>query len=107
MKGQDTTINKSKKLLKLLLKYDIPIFFIETHCVENINIENSIFYQGIINFIANNFSREEADKILIHRGQNEIYNIIRINQKKDQEHPNIFGVDILIEKILHFFFLKK
>ena len=101
------TINKSKKILKLLLKYDIPIFFIKTHCFENINIEKSNFYQGITSFIVNNFSKEEADKILIHRGQNEIYNIIRINQKKDQEHQNIFGVDILIEKILHFFFLKK
>ena len=90
MTAQDPTINKSKKLLKLLLKYDIPIFFIETHCVENKDIENSIFYQCIINFIANNFSREEADKILIHNEQNKIYNIIRINQKKRSRTSKYF-----------------
>ena len=43
----------------------------------------------------------------VNRGENEIYNIIRINQKVDEEHKTIFGIDILIEKILHFFLYEK
>ena len=43
----------------------------------------------------------------VNRGENEIYNIIRINQKVDEEHKTIFCIDILIEKILHFFLYEK
>ena len=38
---------------------------------------------------------------------NYLYNIIRINQKVDEEHKTIFGIDILIENILHFFLYEK
>ena len=100
------TLNKSKEVIKLLIKNNIPIFFIETHCVENIELKNSRIYQDITNFISNHF-REDKDKLLIHRGEDEIYNILRINQKKDEEHKIVFGVDILIERILHFFLYEK
>ena len=102
-----TTLGKSKEVLKLLIKNDIPIFFVQTYATdENIKIEQSAIYQHIISFISNNFG-EDAGKLLIHRGENEIYNIIRINQKVDEEHKTIFGIDILIEKILHFFLYEK
>ena len=102
-----TTEGKSKEVLKLLIKNDIPIFFVQTYATdENIKIEQSAIYQHIISFISNNFG-EDARKLLIHRGENEIYNIIRINQKVDVEHKTIFGIDILIEKILHFFLYEK
>ena len=102
-----TSLNKSKDVIKILIKYDIPVFFVETHCKkdENIKLEDSIFYKDIKSFIYNNFE-ENAGKLLLYKGKNEIYNIIRINQKKDVEHNSIFGVDILIEKILHFFLYK-
>ena len=38
---------------------------------------------------------------------NYLYNIIRINQKVDVVCKTIFGIDILIEKILHFFLYEK
>ena len=97
-----TTLNKSKEVIKLLIKNDIPVFFIQTHSVENnIKLENSKVYKDITSFISNNFRKDEH-KLLIYK-EKEIYNIIRINQKKDDEHINVFGVDLLIEKILHFF----
>ena len=102
-----TTVGKSKEVLKLLIKNDIPIFFVQTYATdENIKIEQSAIYKDIISLISNNFG-EDAGKLLIHHGENEIYNIIRINQKVDEEHKTIFGVDILIEKILHFFLYEK
>lgn len=102
-----TSLNKSKDVIKILIKYDIPVFFVETHCKkdENIKLEDSIFYKDIKSFIYNNFE-ENAGNLLLYKGKYEIYNIIRINQKKDVEHNSIFGVDILIEKILHFFLYK-
>ena len=102
-----TTLGKSKEVLKLLIKNNIPIFFVQTHAIDkNIKFEQSGIYKDIISFISNSFG-EDAGKLLIHRGENEIYNIIRINQKVDEEHKTIFGVDILIEKILHFFLYEK
>ena len=102
-----TTLGKSKEVLKLLIKNNIPIFFVQTHAIDkNIKFEQSGIYKDIISFISNNFG-EDAGKLLIHRGENEIYNIIRINQKVDEEYKTIFGVDILIEKILHFFLYEK
>ena len=101
-----TTLNKSKEVLKLLLKHNIPVFFIVTHCIEDKKVEETKIYKDIINFIFNNF-REDANRFLIYKGEEEIYNIIRINQKKDEDHKAIFGVDVLIDKILHFFLYEK
>ena len=102
-----TTLGKSKEVLKLLIKNDIPIFFVQTYANDkNIKIEQSAIYKDIISLISNNFG-EDARKLLIHRGENEIYNIIRINQKVDVVCKTIFGIDILIEKILHFFLYEK
>ena len=101
-----TTLNKSKEVLKLLLKHNIPVFFIVTHSIEDKKVEETKIYKDIINFIFNNF-REDANRFLIYKGEEEIYNIIRINQKKDEDHKTIFGVDVLIDKILHFFLYEK
>ena len=102
-----TTLNKSKDVLKILIKYDIPVFFVETHSKdERIKIENTNFYKHIKSFISNNFKENEG-KLLLYIENKEIFNFIRINQKKDDEHNSIFGVNILIEKILHFFLYEK
>ncbi len=102
-----TTLNRSKDILKILIKYDIPVFFVETHSKdERIKIENTNFYKYIKSFISNNFQENEG-KLLLYKDNNEIYNFIRINQKKDDEYNSIFGIDILIEKILHFFLYEK
>ena len=62
-----TTLGKSKEVLKLLIKNNIPIFFVQTHAIDkNIKIEQSEIYQDIITFISNNFE-EDARKLLIHR----------------------------------------
>ena len=104
---KDTTIlNKSKDVINILIKYDIPIFFVETHSKDkNISLENSNFYKGIKSFIINHFN-DNKGKLLIYKGK-AIYNFIRINQKIDDEHNSIFGINILIEKILHFFLYEK
>ena len=102
-----TTLNKSKDVLKILIKYDIPVFFVETHSKdERIKLENTNFYKHIKSFISNNFKENEG-KLLLYKENKEIFNFIRINQKKDDEHNSIFGVNILIEKILHFFLYEK
>ena len=101
-----TTLNQSKEVLELLLKYNIPVFFIVTHSIEDKKVEETKIYKVIINFIFNNF-REDANRFLIYKGEEEIYNIIRINQKTDEDHKTIFGVDVLIDKILHFFLYEK
>ena len=37
---KDTTVlNKSKQTIQILLKYKIPVFFIETHSIYNKNIK--------------------------------------------------------------------
>ena len=100
------TLNKSKEVLKLLIQNNIPVFFIQTHCrEENQPLENLSIYQDVRTFITNNF-RADKDNLLIQKG-NEIYNIIRMNQKIDNEHPTIFGIDVLLEKILHFFLYER
>ena len=45
---KDTTIlNKSKDVINILIKYDIPVFFVETHYKEeNINLEKTNFFKG-------------------------------------------------------------
>ena len=106
---KDTTVlGKSKEILKILLKNNIPVFFVGTHSIfnENIKLEDSNIFQDIKSFIFNNFN-EDARKLLIYKGENEIYNIIKINQKIDPEHNIVFGIDILLEKILHFFLFEK
>ena len=45
-------------------------------------------------------------KLLLYK-EKTIYNFIRINQKKNDKHDSIFGINILIEKILHFFLYEK
>ena len=106
-----TTLNNSKDILDILIKYDIPIFFVGTHTKdENIKIEESKIYDDITSFITNNFDENSLGKLLIYKrenGEDKIYNIIRINQKIDVEYRKIFGVDILLEKILHFFLYEK
>ena len=60
-----TTLGKSKEVLKLLIKNNIPIFFVQTYAIDkNIKIEQSSIYQDIISFISNNFG-EDARKLLI------------------------------------------
>ena len=60
-----TTLGKSKEVLKLLIKNNIPIFFVQTYAIgKNIKIEQSSIYQDIISFISNNFG-EDARKLLI------------------------------------------
>ena len=82
------------------------MFFIGTFSnQQDLNIEKTEIYRNIRNFICNNFP-EQKSQLLIYQG-NEIYNIIRINQKKDKEHETVFGVDTLIDKILHFFLYDK
>ena len=101
-----TTLNKSKDIIKILIKYDIPIFFVETHSKDkNKSLENSNFYKGIKSFIINHFN-DNKEKLLLYKGK-AIYNFIRINQKIDDEHNSIFGINILIEKILHYFLYEK
>ena len=102
-----TTLNKSKSILNILKKNKIPVFFVNTHCEYNneIRIEETNFYENIKAFIYNNFS-DDARQLLIYKGE-DIYNIIRINQKADKEKKIVFGLDVLIEKILHFFLFEK
>ena len=106
-----TTLNNSKDILNILIKNDIPIFFVETHAQdEKIKIEESKIYEDIKSFIINNFDENSIGKLFINKrenGEDKDYNIIRINQKIDAEHRTIFGVDILLEKILHFFLYEK
>ena len=102
-----TTLNKSKDIIKILIKYDIPVFFVETHCKdEKIRLENTNFYKDIKNFIYNNFN-ENKEKLLLYKENTKIYNFIRINQKKDDEDKSTFGINILIGKILYFFLYEK
>lgn len=103
-----TTLNKSKEVLKILIKYNIPVFFVQTYSTnERMRIEDTNFYKNIKSFLSNNFEENEGQLLQIYKGNNEIYNFIRINQKKDNEHDLIFGIDTLIEKILHFFLYEK
>ena len=103
---ETTILNKSKDVINILIKYYIPVFFIETHCKEeNISLENTDFYKHIKSFINNHFN-EYKEKLLLYK-EKTIYNFIRINQKKDDQHNSIFGINILIEKILHFFLYEK
>ena len=103
-----TTLNKSKEVLKILIKYNIPVFFIQTYSTdERMRIEDTNFYKNIKSFLSNNFEENEVQLLQIYNGNNEIYNFIRINQKRDNEHELIFGIDTLIEKILHFFHYEK
>ena len=55
---KDTSIiEQSKDVINILIKYDIPIFFVETHSKDkNISLENSNFYKGIKSFIINHFN---------------------------------------------------
>ena len=47
-----TTLGKSKEVLKLLIKNNIPIFFVQTYANDkNIKIEQSGIYKDIISFI--------------------------------------------------------
>ena len=61
-----------------------------------------------MNFLKISFFKcyDNKEKLLLYKG-NTIYKFIRINQKKDDEHNSIFGISILIEKILHFFLYEK
>ena len=103
-----TTLNKSKDILKILIKYNIPVFFVQTYSVdERMRVEDTNFYKNIKSFLSNNFEENEGQLLQIYNGNNEIYNFIRINQKKDNEHELIFGIDTLIGKILHFFLYEK
>ena len=46
-----TTLGKSEEVLKLLIKNNIPIFFVQTHAIDkNIKIEQSRIYKDIISF---------------------------------------------------------
>ena len=103
-----TTLNKSKEVLKILIKNNIPVFFVQTYStVERMRVEDTNFYKNIKSFLSNNFEENEGQLLQIYNGNNEIYNFIRINQKKDSEHDSIFGIDTLIEKMLHFFLYDK
>jgi GTP-binding protein EngB required for normal cell division len=107
---KDTTVlNKSKKTIQILLKYKIPVFFIETHSIynKNIKIEDSKFFSDIKSFIVNNFNDNKRELLIYCKEEKEIYNIIKLNQKKDKEHDKLFGLEELIEKILHFFLYEK
>ena len=100
-------LGKSNEVIKILLNNNIPVFFVKTHSLDkDTKLEDSIFYKHITDYIYNNFN-EDTGKLLIKNGKNEVYNIIRINQKKDEGHKTIFGIDILLEKILHFFLYEK
>ena len=100
-------LGKSNEIIKILLNNNIPVFFVKTHSLDkDTKLEDSIFYKHITDYIYNNFN-EDTGKLLIKNGKNEVYNIIRINQKKDEGHKTIFGIDILLEKILHFFLYEK
>ena len=99
-------LGKSNEVIKILLNNNIPVFFVKTHSDKDTKLEDSIFYKHITDYIYNNFN-EDTGKLLIKNGKNEVYNIIRINQKKDEGHKTIFGIDILLEKILHFFLYEK
>ena len=79
---KDTTIlNKSKDVINILIKYDIHVFFVETHYKEeNISLEKTNFFKNIKSFISKNFN-DNKEKILLYKGK-AIYIFIRINQKK-------------------------
>ena len=106
----NTNLINAKDIFTILIKYDIPIFFVITHCDdENKRIEETKIYNDIRCSIAK-FDENSQGKLLIQKrenGKDKIYNFIRINQKIDVEHKTIFGVDILLEKILHFFLYEK
>ena len=86
-----TTLNKSKDVIKILIKYDIPLFFVETHCWnEKIRLDETNFYNHIKIFITNHFN-DNKEKLIIffififffYKGNTEkIYSFTRINQKK-------------------------
>ncbi len=65
-----TTLNKSKDVINILIKYDIPVFFVETHCKEeNISLENTNFYKDIKSFISNNFNGIKKNYYFIKKRQ--------------------------------------
>ena len=51
-----TTLNKSKDVLKILIKYKIPVFFVQTYSTnERMRVEETKFYKDIKSFLSNNF----------------------------------------------------